>query len=279
MITLIKSMLNNNENSGLSFHHIDYSSIIKITSYEDFRASEIAGIVVHSLFTKDEIKSILSCLGGNLDDIKTQTTYGYSFGMGFFESMGKLDKYFDVAKKAKEHHESNFGGLLINRIIEAYQAVFGNNEIGCFNIYDNNIFNPGIFKVVFPNGRYQIGLHKDDQCLVDDCFIPFRDYVNGDNPISHILLLENASIGGHIKIYNREISKKISTMDNMNDRFAFLKNKPAYIMHLKPGDFLIFKGGELFHEVIKSYGLKNRISFSGLSNVSRLDPTRIDLFS
>lgn len=255
----------------------DLQILLKFASFQEESTIEI--LLVRQMLQREEVKNILKKIKQYPEDLKVKTSYGYSLGMGFFETFGDVSAYFKFALKLKETNEKAFQDIVVHRLVGVYQRLFTASHIQYYPLFENTCFNPGIFKIHFPNGKYNIGLHLDTQSVISDCSAPFRKYFSNYKPISHILSLQNAQLGGHVKVYNKEISDALALLHTVEERVAFASNKPYTLIKLQPGDIMLFKGGELYHEITKVYGFKDRISYSGLSVRHLHNDSIIDLYS
>jgi hypothetical protein len=226
---------------------------------------QIDGILLKVVFSRAEMLAVTHKLQNKNYQLET-VGYGTTLGYVLAAASGQIDKYLRTAANLRAELKRLFSTNFEAKLEATLSQMSGGREIELAREDDERIYTPATFRFLHPH-RGGIGLHRDNEFLVQPSYQHLNKVAKMVNSLSYFIIVDTPEQGGDLVLYDvpQEQSKtRIKDLD--------LEKCPKRIISTDIGDMIIFRGGDILHQVTPDVeGKKTRITIGGFLAISKDD--------
>ena len=184
-----------------------------------------------------------------------------------------VDVYFSAAAQITDNLKNFVSVDVAQRFHEVFRDINNNQPVEVLNGPNDTKFVPVNFRLMTPEvGAKATSLIHNGANVTARCVNTYqhlKGLMDFDNQLSFFCIIQNCVEGGDITIYDfpRDEYPNISDfryLEKDGKRIDLETTKDKCTVHMKPGDLIVFPGGQLWHrvDIIKK---GQRISLGGFA--------------
>lgn len=294
MSSILNKLLNigkskKNQDVLFDFRETDVAGLANyINGIDDMYERRIDGFLIRGVLTEQEVNTILENHFKTFSKNKKVINGGLSIypepfaqiHQSFGESKDMLQTYFLSSLKFWRGFEEDFGVDFENKL----QTILGKMVKGRsieppLGIDEIGIYPPASFRVLNPAEKGFLNVHCGNYFHKE--FSQFYSHIeksmNVKDQLSYFVMLQDSEIGGELILYDIDWSEAEIRLDGGR----IIKTKKGKLLELenpvkvkrqivapKPGDMIVFAGGQIWHKVQAVGGSKERITLGGFLSLS-----------
>lgn len=238
----------------------DYPDVIN-----EIYQSKIDGILLKGVFSRAEMLVVKYKLENK--DYQLETVgYGTTLGYVLAAASGNFDKYLRIAANFRSELKRLFSTSFEAKVEATLSKMSGERKVELTREDDERVYTPATFRFLHPN-RGGIGLHRDNEFLVQPSYEYLNKVAKMVNSLSYFIIVDTPEQGGDLVLYDVPLEQSEVRIKDLD-----LKKCPKRIITPDIGDMILFRGGNILHQVTPDVqGKKTRITIGGFLAISKDD--------
>ncbi|WP_414565758.1 MULTISPECIES: 2OG-Fe(II) oxygenase [unclassified Anabaena] len=226
---------------------------------------KIDGILLKGIFSQAEMLAVTHKLENKNYQLEA-VGYGTTLGYVLAAASGKIDKYLRTAANFRSELKRLFNTNFEARVEATLSQMSGGRKVELARENDERIYTPATFRFLHPN-RGGIGLHRDNEFLVQPSYQYLNKVAKMVNSLSYFIIVDTPEKGGDLVLYDVPVEQSETRIKDLD-----LEKCPKKIINTNIGDMILFRGGNILHQVTPDVeGRKTRITIGGFLAISKDD--------
>ncbi len=227
--------------------------------------SQIDGMLIQEVFSKAEMLSVKHKLENKDYELET-VGYGVTLGYVLAAAGTSTEKYLKVAASFRDELKMLFTTNYEARVEAVLSQMSGGRKVELARESDERIYTPATFRFLYPN-RGGIGLHRDNEFLGQSSYQHLNKIARMVNAMSYFIIVDTPEQGGDLVLYDLPPEQYETPIKNLD-----LENCPKRLITPDIGDMILFRGGDILHQVTPDVECqKTRITIGGFLALSKDD--------
>ena len=224
---------------------------------------ELDGMLLKGVFSEVEMIAVKDKL--EKKDYQLETVgYGTTFGYVLASASSNIDRYLRIAANFRVELKKLFTTNFEARIEAILSMMSGGRKVELGRENNERIYTPATFRFLHPN-RGGIGLHRDNEFLVQPSYKHLNKVAKMVNSLSYFIIVDTPEQGGDLVLYDVPPEQSKTRIKDLD-----LENCPKRIITTQIGDMILFRGGDILHQVTPdAQGKKTRITIGGFLAISK----------
>lgn len=232
------------------------------------------GFIIKGFLTPEKVNLV----NKNYEKVKNgiyRVNFGEIYGTPLNASGESRENYLDDAQKFNAEWTEMFGFDLVARIKEMLSHMSGGRNVSV-PIENGREYLAGNIRVYYP-GAGGLFAHTGNEFAMINKSVGLEMLMAESkliNSMSYFIQLSVPQKGGQLVLFDLLYENTPQELFGFNgnerndDPFRTMKHQ---IVHLEPGDFLVFAAGHIWHKVIDIGGETNRMTWGGFQSISNDD--------
>jgi len=259
-------------------------------------SESLTGLIVHDFLSQREVSQVLEGLGSMAVEDKVKVNDGlYFHPVSFAQFTQRLAEgsmtereYAELSARFREGFQRAFGVDAEERVASYVRDLFGMDTAPIYNTRESGHLLPFTFRELLP-GKGELMVHCENFFFHEfpEYFAWLERMDVKDNKFSFFIVLQDSEEGGELCCYDLHWDMvggrhgwEFEMLEDRQGNVIDVNDPAIRRMYVKPrpGDLLIFCGGNVWHRVERVRGTRSRITLGGFIAESAI-PGRLILWS